>query len=225
MLQDILANFISEAVGILITVFIIDRLIKAQEERRWLPLRYFVYAKLIELTGKLLLCILPPNLRETTNVVYEYGLVSCFPQVEIPPEWDDVGIAEVLSEIDQSIRLQGTFDVDLLSTSKLQIDDILGKAAFLMEPEFLALLLELDRTLTTSMRIKPDLKDERSRWDFVLRLTQIALAAIEVKAWLDQKVSRKVITEITTEQILKETNKLSTKLRKSVRRKTLSKRI
>ncbi|MBW4634939.1 MAG: hypothetical protein KME30_24450 [Iphinoe sp. HA4291-MV1] len=216
MFQDLLLNLFTEFVGILITVFVIDRLMKWREERRWLPLKHFVYAQLLEMAGRLLHCILSAKLIKITNIIYEFGLVSSCPLVEIELGLDEVTITDLLSEIEQKIQLEKQFDIELLSKSKQQLDNILDKYAFLVEPELLALLLELERALTSSLKLEANCEDKTSRWSLVLGLTQIALTVLELKAWLEQKASRRVVTEISTEEMLKATNKLNSKLKRSV---------
>ena len=48
MMYDFLLNLLSEAIGIIITVFIVDRLLKRREERLWLPSKHLVYRYLFE---------------------------------------------------------------------------------------------------------------------------------------------------------------------------------
>lgn len=220
MLTELLLNLVSEAVGILVTVFIIGRLLKIQEERRWLPLKHFVYAKLLEIIGELLIGTLPSKFIRQTNIVYEYGLVSAFPQAEIIPPLDEIKMTDLLSEIDQLLQRCQRLDVNLLFKSKQQIDDTLSKSAFLLEPEFLTLVLELDRSLSSVLRFEEDWSDDHARWNRVLGLTQVALTAIDVRAWLDQKVSNRLTAEVTTEEMLKETRKLNSKLRRNVYKKS-----
>jgi hypothetical protein len=55
MLNDFLSNLLAETLGIVVTVFLVDRLLKRREERLWLPSKHMVYRNLFEIFDYFLL--------------------------------------------------------------------------------------------------------------------------------------------------------------------------
>lgn len=144
---DLLLNVITEALGILITVFLVDRIIKKREEARWKPSRYTVYAELLKLTSRMLHVLTPfTPFRLSDYLMYQFDtfytrahtdinradLFSEHLINEISLHQMEVNIAELLKKRDDLLLYQ-----EELST-------LINKSGFFLEPELLSLILNLD---------------------------------------------------------------------------------
>src|SRR5688572_27042301 len=65
-------NIASEFVGIAVTVFWVDRLLRRREESRWEPAKHLLYSELMDLTGDLYAFALPRELRKRSVTVYVF---------------------------------------------------------------------------------------------------------------------------------------------------------
>ena len=198
MVQDLLLNLIAEVIGIIATVFIVDRLIQRREEKRWLPSKHHAYAKLLETIGNLLNDTLPQEVKKPSSEMYMYGNVGAFPKIELG--LDEPMSPTLLPSIEQGIELHKQFDTEIVSRARQEIEDILDQRAFLLDPELLTLVLELDRRLTSLVQINVDWEEEILRRAFAIFLYELVLAAVDVGVWLESIVDQRV----TLDEVLQE---------------------
>lgn len=140
MLQDLLLNIASELIGIVVTVFFVDRLLKAREQNRILPSRQIVYAWLLEEVANLLGPVIISNLvrRQSSgiasrHIAYEFGAARAY-------------CLDISSGVDKPIfAITDTKAVNIQNTvsSLRNIFEILNAKSFLMESELIRLLLQL----------------------------------------------------------------------------------
>src|SRR5215208_5251030 len=73
---DMGLSLFADALGILITVFLVDRIIKRREEARWKPARYPVYSKFLRFNSRILSALIPflPFVK-SKNLVYGFDKV------------------------------------------------------------------------------------------------------------------------------------------------------
>lgn len=74
---DLSLNLVAEAIGIAVTVFFIDQLIKKREESRRLPARQHLYREAARLTDRLL-GLIPIRYTSTDMKVYRFGLEDAY---------------------------------------------------------------------------------------------------------------------------------------------------
>lgn len=131
--QDIILNLIAEALGIIATVFIIDRIIMNREERRWRPSRQAVYARLLIIIDELLDEIninLGGSLYKDNEQIYEMGSAVIHPHIKI----------EKPDEMSLTSALEQALEIELLPLQSSQLRQTMERlrhdaAALSKEPE------------------------------------------------------------------------------------------
>src|SRR5205809_6628878 len=84
---DLGLNLVSEIFGILVTVLLIDRIIKRREESRWKPAKHIVHYKLVEIISQLFTTVIPHYVHnvhiESNYVIYQFGEVFSVPIINM----------------------------------------------------------------------------------------------------------------------------------------------
>lgn len=187
MAQDLLLNLIAEMIGIIVTVLIIDRMIQRREQKRWLPSKHYVHARLFEIIDNFLDSTFPPRFTRLTKTVYEYGRVTVFAKTEL----DETMPPTLYSDTAEALRLRKHFDIEIVSRAKQGIDAILDRQAFLLDPELLTPLFSLDRGLMALMQTSHDWEKEKVRTAFGYDLHLTVEAALDVRARLESMADRR----------------------------------
>lgn len=158
------SNLAAEVIGIVATVFVIDRVLKRREKLReeqlWHPTKQLLYDKLLNTIGYLLIDTLPPDFRtedrSSGTLVVKLAKDVSDPAVEAlltkrlvsdllasPPGADESpGEATKISTEIFCKNLQLFF-----SRARRQVKEIFGSAAFLLDPELTNLLHIFDQKL------------------------------------------------------------------------------
>lgn len=145
-LLNLILNLITEGIGIIVAVFIIDRWLKRREERRWKPSKGALKARIFSAIQSIIGEATPSEFLQVTGVKYlRFGNSSANESFQIRepfplPRPLIEGVSQRLE-----IATDGVFSINKLFLAKQQIDDIVNTAGFMLEPELLELLLELDR--------------------------------------------------------------------------------
>ncbi|MCL4271376.1 MAG: hypothetical protein KJZ72_17595 [Anaerolineales bacterium] len=77
--NDLILNLISEGIGILATVFLVERVITWQETKKRRPAKNYAYAKVIRAVSNLIYDILPSEYMKVCDQIYYFGDISGSP--------------------------------------------------------------------------------------------------------------------------------------------------
>ena len=194
MWNDLWLNLLAEGIGIVVTVFVIDRLLKYREEKRWHPAKNLLYSKLFAIANDFLIHFIPVEYCKIEVVVYYFGESEVMVGIEIDnnllPELveNNFGLADSIPET-------GFIDIETIEALKNDIKDILSNSIELIEPELLSQLLDLENSLAFLLKL-----DEMSKSNANDGITEDVLkkpivTVSLIKHWLLSKVSRKINQE------------------------------
>lgn len=144
---DLLLNFLSELFGILVTVFLVDEIIKSREKTRWKPTKDLVYYRLTEIVSKIFIDFSPLSLHEEIVPVmlsfgsFTTGLVKDFSSVDLGFFELDPLLTKELDRVPLGYWLEDQHK--LLIESYRIINVIINDSATFLEPEVLSLVFQL----------------------------------------------------------------------------------
>lgn len=216
---DLGLNLLAEALGIIATVFLVDRIIKKREDARWKPSKHFVYSKLVEITSNLFTTILPISIqRQTDYFIYEFGEIRSFPALDM----DKVDLSDE--------KLKSQLYTDLGSSSignwikirndmteiQERMDEVIGDSAFFLEPEILSLLLTLRNEIDNFVVRTPKFSGAAANghlsedvfFPIAYSISQLLTAAKNVERWLVNQSTRKLTYEDFRRELLEKSTKL-----------------
>jgi hypothetical protein len=185
-LIDFLSNLAAEAIGIIITVFVIDRLLKRREERLWLASKHHIYRKLFELLDGFLIKVLKITPAKEPHWFY-FGSVKIL-GCEIFSKHNE---SQAMAMIETSMpgdTLTYRHDVPYLDARK-EIEGILHNSAHILGPELTALLASFNNSISTFIQSfyydgDPDFKAIRQVW------VEMGMSAFNVRVYLEKKADR-----------------------------------
>lgn len=182
-LQDIGLNLLAEALGIVVTIALIERIIKSSEEAQWIPHRNLVYARLTKYLSEFILYSTPPDLPirniEILEKVYIYGEVHAQPTIDSRPSAEEY-----------QTRIP-----EIVATYSQKINSVLDLSGFLLEPNLLMKLHEFKEYLD-------DIQFSRGTMDNNLRL-KIMMAGLHA-ASIRRIVMKNATREVTQEELIRE---------------------
>ncbi len=209
-IPDLALNLIAEIIGIVATVFFVDRLLKKIESRKLLPSRNFLYSRLINHLDNVLLNSLPPTANPNIFYVYEFGDVVVT-TTEENIELSNVDINKKF--LQKSRKYSGKLSLNNkiralneLSQEKDEIDKILSSAIVLIEPELLSSLMKLQRVLGDARGIIRTIHFSQETDQKIIQISEInrsvassfssliffaAESALEAKKSIIQKATKK----------------------------------
>jgi hypothetical protein len=204
--SDFLLNLISEAIGIIFTVLIIDRLIAWRERRRTLPAKQVLWAEITNLTDHILEELIPSEFSSDSSIVLRFGKVDGYVHREIKTEGIDKisfklkqirkGDEGVLKEkANEYLSLLSMPREDNLNVIKTEIDSVITRSSFLIEPEPVNHLLHIRHALNYGVNTESN----KSARNWSVSIYHIAVAVHNLRGWL-----KKVADE---EQAMADVNK------------------
>lgn len=162
-------NLLAEAIGILVTVFLVDALIKGREQARWNRAHRIVSFRLSALSHSLIYNILRAVAR--TQREAELGHRTRVP----------LTIRNIGTFITSEGKHLAKFDLGILQRFKDMLTDVLPICSIGAEPEVIENALMLDRALEIPLYYKDyDLNDPMSRAEFAAQLRSIAVYAAHI---------------------------------------------
>lgn len=138
LIEGLPSNLLAETVGILVTVFLVDRLIKRNEKLRWAPVRDWAHARLFETTESLLAKLLPAHLisDEEGFCIWEFGESAALslkrpaPELSALNEWQILELLPTEPGVDQNSLQQAHVEIPaIVQTSMTVLEPGLIKAA------------------------------------------------------------------------------------------------
>lgn len=196
--KDMLLNLAGEAIGILVTVLVIDQWVKRRERKRWQPARDLIYVRMVKICDQVFRAALPEGLRSKTLELVSFGKAVEIRRRRLPAsgstgsaDWD-----AVLDEIDLQAQLGQFPDFEMLMESDRQIDQLIDGSAFVLDPEPLHLLYSLSREFrlvhgTLGFRQGEAARKAEEDPDRVGIVIAVLIAASALCDWLDRKADRR----------------------------------
>ena len=198
MTQDLFLNLLSEFIGIIVTVFIIDRILKRREERRWLPSKQLLHGKLFQSTYDIISSIVPFDMNDPSPFLYSFGEFQVFPSVNID---DDILKLGKMNDICAELVNSKKFDITLLTYHREKLSELLERWVILIEPEHLTKLLALEQSLDTALRTSVNFEDSSSISDYAFLLSEVVVFASDHGQWLVKKADKKITFDEFSNQI------------------------
>ena len=148
---DLLLNLVAEAVGIIATVYFIERRLKEREEAKWLPSKHFLYSRLISHFDEVLWTTVP-FLMSGTKYIYEFGdavATTLEPNIDFSNPETTKELCSKLNVHFGKVSLEQKIVIcKRLSHEKDEIDKVLASSIALIEPPFSSNLTKLQRVLS-----------------------------------------------------------------------------
>jgi hypothetical protein len=196
LLSDLILNLIAEFIGAILISYAIGRHIEQREEKRWLPARCRLYARLFDIIDGFLIAIIPEEFREVSDRIYKhkYGGIYVIPTIK--PLKKEM-LSYLPSLIERDIETHGSFDDMPISLARQQLDAILDRSAFLLDHEPIGLLLKLERSFESLSLVLSDIDwtEERSRQVFARSLSWVVSVTVEVRTWLERMLDQYFVVE------------------------------
>lgn len=153
MLDDFILNLTSEMIGIIVTIFFIDKLLKNREEKRWQPSKDLVHGKILELTDDYLFNILRARL---LSFISKERKVFYFGEVKIYTHgsYKEAHLSDIYfsfkdeSDINDITKEPQREIMPIFSELKSNLQVILQSSAFLLDSELLKIVLDLENDLS-----------------------------------------------------------------------------
>ncbi|MBC7876955.1 MAG: hypothetical protein H7Y59_07265 [Anaerolineales bacterium] len=239
--NDLWLNLVSEVLGIIATLFIVDKLLKRNEEKRWIPTKNLIYSRLTEVTWNIFLNFSPPSLHQeitpielsfgafTTSIIKDFSLIDLDFFVVDPlltKELADNSLGEWISEQYEILR-----EVDRA------LNGIVNDASMFLEPEVLSLILQLKEAnnrflyFVSNMRKQTDVGNEvkLSNWKgfFETRnlIRSLLFSAQSVEKFLVTQYTKRQTVDETYDELIKALDGAITILEEKSKRRTWSQRI
>jgi len=157
MVYDLALNLLSEIVGIAITVFLVDRLIRKREEQRWRSSKDFVKAKVFAVADDFLAAVLGYGFSFTEEKYEQYTYYFGRASVVSHGNLEGLDPSTLSTRVEYRLRLKQTtqedFDYAVLSETQQKLTALLDVSGSLMDAELANLLFEFEDMLGRSLRL------------------------------------------------------------------------
>jgi hypothetical protein len=208
--REFLVGLIHDAIGILVTVFIVDRLIARHERKRGLPARQVLWAEITDLMEHLMTYVLPSAYSNQIDPKHlEFGAAGVWVLTEIRSGT----INEITSQVKQKLAkeqdvykeiteenevLISVPSADKLRAAQDRIDAVMVRYSTLLDPEPTNYLLKIRRELDNALL----LRRTNSEWiAFGAPLNDIAIYLSELYSWLRLQADKEVTLTDQIEQM------------------------
>ena len=208
MFSDLALNILAEVIGIVVTVFWLDRLIarrdKEREENRWLPSKHYLYYHFSYSISTLLEIVLVDG-SYSPKVVYFFGKKQVKAQedfLEITSKSADYHVSRFIKSYDDKKN-------EVLMSRGENTERFIDVYGQLLEPELLYLLIEYRDLLRSIGLDYQGGKKYRSEWKpmddsaFKGRLIELVNSMYPILIWLDKHATKKMGIEEYDEMYLK----------------------
>ena len=196
MFRDILINLISEAIVMLITVLIINRLIERNEARRWKPAKSMFFARLFGTLDNFLGVMLHPDFLKVERGAarfYQFGSTTVYTNGrygEIPTDVVEKAIQE---EGQHLLETSSRMGCEALKEIKESLELILASSLPLAESDLMAALFELQNELASLVRFRKD--GDLDEEAFAYALMRTLVKAIILRGKLEKKADKFVLAD------------------------------
>lgn len=180
-LSDLLLNLISEVVGIALTVFLVDRLLKRREQRKWVTSKILVKARLFKIVDGFINNIVGSSFNHSRRggmYVYYFGITEVMSDGSLRGFRD----ADFLKEIESRFEMKSlsTEEVNpIIVKTQQKLATLFDLAGHLLEPELIQSLLEFEDRLLSVYDIK-DIDEFNENCPMILSGIVCRAAAIRI---------------------------------------------
>ncbi len=183
-IENLTLNIITEVLGIIITVFFVDRIIKRNDNRRWKPVKSVLFAEVFRSIQDILYQM-PIDFVTTSRGGYLFGNSSVSSRVEIIEPFP---LLDPLTQaLEQSIQHTNKLNVKGLLFAYRHINSVVGNRDFMLPPELLELILKLNNAFRILERLHND-EIEASDYDkkklIAAFVSRIMNTSYEINKWL-----------------------------------------
>ncbi len=191
-IENLTLNIITEALGIIVTVLIIDRIIKRNDEKRWKPVKSALFAEIFRSTQDILYQM-PREFTKTSNGYYLFGNTSASSRVEIiepfpMPDPLTEGLDHRIKHIPHKVNVPNLFD------AHRRINEAVDKTGFMLPPDLLELILELNERFRLLELLHNDSTDFNSDDDKRKQLASVISgimdSSYEINTWLIEQADK-----------------------------------
>lgn len=234
MIEQILWILVTQLIDILVTIFVVDRLLKLREERQRTPSRKVVYARLFELSD----AIFRPMISEETSPFFLDYNSYVFGRSIVIGKISLVALLRnqpgMLAEIHRHLLLNGWPDMEIYIQARTRLNQIIDRSAFLIDGDMLNMLFALDDALNDVVSSRPiKFSSDKSAFLLASSLNGLLTQTILLRTALEKECDRKILlseninhfteTIARQEDILAKSREFNARaLPESLRRKTRS---
>ena len=211
---DLSLNLFAEGIGILITIFVIDLILKRREAKRWLPAKEYSHAHLMTELDKFLTQILGKAFEydlKGPSVFYKFGNVSVLGEASYK-NYDPINVISALNSRQNLYEgLQKEFDFEPLRNLSNNLKNIIITSSHLFSPELCSILIGLDSNISEYIQ-KLDSKDldmNKFMNDFVLSTHRIVTMAIDARICVEQEADKVISVSEAMAKASKQIDKAS----------------
>jgi hypothetical protein len=178
-LKDLLINLIAGLICTFIAVFIIDRLLKGREEKRWLIPKHLIHAKLLGVVSTFLKDGLHVRWQEPPHFYFKFGDINVYTGGELVGD----GHKEALEKLRElsSTNISKKFNSEVFNETYRELETIRYVTIHLLDPELISLLLGFEIELQGAIKLAHDNPGVPHI------LGAIGIKAVELIAWLERK--------------------------------------
>jgi hypothetical protein len=199
-LENLCLNLCTEIIGIFITVFIIDRLIKSREAQRWKQAKATMYANILNSISDTIRQLPNEFLQAEKPMVYYYGNSTAIIKAGIREQ----SLKEILPILEKEIRKHGDFDVNIFFAAKQRIGEVINSSAFLLEPTLTELLLTFDQQVSILKESNLDSTTTANKQEAIARVLPLIFRSItSINSWLVKQSDKSISFDEHLKSIMK----------------------
>lgn len=199
-LENLALNLCTEITGILITVFVIDRLLKNREEKRWQHAKGTMYANILS-TFTDTIRQLPEELRQPEKpMVYYYGNATVITNYGIKKKLTK----DVQSILEDELKGHAGINVNTFFIAKQRISEIVNSSLFLLDPTLTESLLIFDQQVSIlKEKISQELTTNSKQETIAQILSLIIRSVTKMNSWLIKRADKHITLDEHLQSILK----------------------
>jgi len=192
---DLSLNLFAEGIGIIVTVFVIDLILKRREAKRWLPAKKYSHAYLMKELDKFLTHILGSVFehdKKGSSVFYEFGNVSVFGEASYK-NYDPINVVAALNSHQNLYEvLQKAFDFEPLRNLANNLKNIIVTSSHLLSPELCSILIGLDSHVSEYIQELDDKDLDMNKFmkGFSLGIYKIVTMTIDARICVEQEADK-----------------------------------
>ena len=199
-LENLCLNLCTEIIGILITVFVIDRLIKNREEQRLKQAKATMYANILNSITDTIRQLPDEFLLTEKPMVYYYGNSTVIVKAGIKEQ----PLKDILPILEKERKKHDGFDVKVFFSAKQRIGEIINSSAFLLEPTLTELLLTFEQQVSILKESNLESTTIANKQDSIARVLPLIFRSItSINSWLIKQSDKHISFDEHLKSIMK----------------------
>lgn len=199
-IENLCLNLCTEIIGILITVFVIDKLIKRREESRWQKVKGAMYANILNtLTDTIRQ--LPDELRQPEKpMVYYYGNSTVIINYEIKEKLTK----DVQAILEKESKRNGGFNFNAFFIAKQRISEIANSSVSLLDPTLTELLLIFEQQVSILKEKASEQQSINNKQETISQISSLIVrSTLNLNSWLIKQADKRITLDEHLKNILK----------------------